>query len=129
MAIVLDGTLAIDRDEDGEICNIIWFLYGLPQAIGEPFGAVFLEEAFGEGSPQMVGFELDGEEYIVYADWEAASEPVLSGEVSEFYREYGHLLISAVIEDPESDQGVTYREWLMPVECFDNYMELAKKMA
>ena len=80
MAIILDGSLGIQRDEEQQIANIEWFLYGLPDTEAAPEDVVFLNESFGTDSPQMVSFTLEGEEYAVYADWQSvAGRPPVAG--------------------------------------------------
>ncbi|KPP97799.1 hypothetical protein [Marinobacter sp. HL-58] len=129
MAIVLDGTLAIQRDEQQKIVNIIWFLYGLPETDVQPEQAVFLHESFGQGSPQMISFELDGEEYAVYADWEAASEHRNAVEVKEFYRTYGYVLISALKMNGNLASNDERVEWLLPVQYFSDYVTMINELS
>lgn len=128
MAIVLDGTLAIQRDDENRIANIIWFLYGLPETAGKPEQAVFLNESFGQGSPQMISFELDGEEYVVYADWEAVSDQHKAAEVREFYRSYGYVLISALQGSDSVVAGNNRAEWLLPVQYYSDYVTMVREL-
>ncbi|MEQ9547809.1 MAG: hypothetical protein RIK85_17560 [Marinobacter sp.] len=129
MAIVLDGTLAIQRDDQKSIANIIWFLYGLPETTGQPQEAIFLNESFGEGSPQMISFELDGEEYVVYADWEAVPDRQYAAEVREFYRTYGCVLISALQENDGVAGNEGRIEWLLPVQYYSDYVTMVRELA
>lgn len=129
MAVVLDGTLGIQRNAAGEIENIIWFLYGLPTDAGRPGNVVFLNESFGKSSPQMLAFEIDGEEYVAYADWDVLAEPGKAREIRRFYREYGHVLISAPRETTGPDEKLRCREWLIPIRYFEDYSAMAKEMA
>lgn len=129
MAIVLDGTLAIQRDEDQRIANIVWFLYGLPETASRPDNAVFLNESFGQGSPQMISFELDGEEYVVYADWEAVPDRQNAAEVREFYRTYGYVLISALQENDNLAENSSRSEWLLPIQYYSDYVTMVRELA
>ncbi|MCK7551637.1 hypothetical protein [Marinobacter goseongensis] len=129
MAIVLDGTLAIQRDEHQKISNIVWFLYGLPQASSAPEDVVFLGESFGQGSPQMISFDLDGEEYVVYADWESVTDRENAAEVCKFYQTYGYVLISALQEDDTVAANSSKVEWLLPVQYYSDYVTMVKELA
>lgn len=129
MAIVLDGTVAIQRDQSGDVANVIWFLYGLPASGGTPNNAVFLNESFGKASPQMVSFELDGEEYVVYADWQSSSDVHQGHEIKAFYKTYGYILISCLRDDIASDEGLIRREWITPVKYYEDYVTMVSELA
>lgn len=131
MAVVLDGTLSIQRNPDGGVENIIWFLYGLPADSGTPENAVFLRESFGKHSPQMLSFEMAGEEYVVYADWDTLVDTNRAQEVTQFYKEYGYILISALQKKPGAGDESDYarREWIIPVRYYDDYVSMANDMA
>lgn len=129
MAVVLDGTLGIQRNQSGDIENIIWFLYGLPTDSGAPKNAVFLNESFGKSSPQMISFEMAGEEYVVYADWDTQVDTNQAAEVKRFYKEYGYILISALQKDANINQGLLRREWITPVKYYEDYVTMASAMA
>ncbi|WP_432210140.1 hypothetical protein [Marinobacter alkaliphilus] len=129
MAIVLDGTVAIQRDQSGDVANVIWFLYGLPASGGAPNNAVFLNESFGKASPQMVSFELDGEEYVVYADWQSSADVHQGHEIKAFYKTYGYILISCLRDDVASDEGLIRREWITPVKYYEDYVTMVSELA
>lgn len=129
MSIVLDGTLGIQRDPSGDIANIIWFLYGLPVANCEPENVVFLNESFGRGSPQVLAFDYEGEEYVIYADWGAALERVCASEVRAFYQTYGYALISGLPPAGNTEAGEQARQWLVPVQYYNDYVTMSKRMA
>lgn len=124
MAIVLDGTLGIQRGPEGRILNVVWFLYGLPDSESVPENVVFLNRSFGEASPQMIGFELDGEEYTVYADWASADEHEKASEVSRFYQTYGYILLAALRKGGTVDKVYRQKEWLVPVQYYDDYVTM-----
>lgn len=126
MSIVLDGTLGIQRGPEGRILNVVWFLYGLPDSESVPENVVFLNQSFGEHSPQMIGFELDGEEYAVYADWESADERNNGAEVAKFYQTYGYILLSALRKNATVNKEYRQKEWLVPVQYFDDYVNMVK---
>src|SRR5690554_8117597 len=98
MAIILDGSLGIQRDEEQQIANIEWFLYGLPDTEAAPEDVVFLNESFGTDSPQMVSFTLEGEEYAAYADWQSGADRANAGSVRQLYKESGYLLLSGLLD-------------------------------
>lgn len=129
MAVVLDGTVAIQRDQNGEVANVIWFLYGLPHSGGAPKDAVFLHESFGKQSPQMVAFDLDGEEYVIYADWDSSDDAGQAHEIKNFYQKFGYILISCLRDDVVSDQGLVRREWITPVKYYDDYVTMVSELA
>ncbi|PCM44270.1 hypothetical protein [Marinobacter sp. ANT_B65] len=129
MSIVLDGTVGIQRTYDGSITNVIWFLYGLPVTDSEPRNAVFLSESFGPGSPQMLSFEYDGEEYVVYADWESASERACAAGVRKFYQSYGYALLSGLALTSNMEPGDDPIQWLTPVQYYDDYLTMSKSLA
>ena len=126
MSIVLDGTLGIQRGPEGRILNVVWFLYGLPDSESVPENVVFLNRSFGENSPQMIGFDLDGEEYTVYADWESAGERQNAAEVGRFYQTYGYILLSALRKGDTVGKEYRQKEWLVPVQYFDDYVNMVK---
>ncbi len=128
MSIVLDGTLGIQRGPEGRIVNVVWFLYGLPDSESVPENVVFLNQSFGEFSPQMIGFELDGEEYTVYADWESADERSKGAEVAKFYQTYGYILLSALRKNATVNKEYRQKEWLVPVQYFDDYVNMVKAL-
>lgn len=129
MSIVLDGTVGIQRDQSGEVANVIWFLYGLPTDCGEPENVVFLNESFGVNSPQMISFDLGGEEYVVYADWDSCAEKSQAFELKSFYRKYGYILISCLREEGTLSEGLIRREWITPVKYYEDYATMASDMA
>lgn len=129
MSIVLDGTVGIQRDDRGDIANVVWFLYGLPQDDGEPRNAVFLNESFGKNSPQMVSFDMGGEEYVIYADWDQTPERLKAHELRNFYRKYGYILISSLRENATLEAGNLRREWVTPVKCYDDYVTMISDLA
>lgn len=129
MSIVLDGTVGIQRDQSGQVANVIWFLYGLPADCGEPKNVVFLNESFGVNSPQMISFDLGEEEYVVYADWDSSEEPSQASELKSFYRKYGYILISCLREEVKIKQGLVRREWITPVKYYEDYVTMVNDMA
>ncbi|OJS99823.1 hypothetical protein [Marinobacter nauticus] len=129
MSIVLDGTVGIQRDQNGEVANVVWFLYGLPWDSGEPRNAVFLNESFGANSPQMIAFEMEDEEYVIYADWDSAANPAQAKELKGFYKRYGYILISCLREDVNIDQGLMRKEWITPVKYYEDYVTMVNAMA
>lgn len=129
MAIVLDGTVGIQRDQNGEVANVIWFLYGVPTDSGEPENVVFLNESFGVGSPQMISFDLGEEEYVVYADWDSLAEKNKAVELKNFYRKYGYILISCLREDASMGKGLVRREWIKPVKYYEDYVTMVNEIA
>jgi len=131
MAVVLDGTLSIQRNPDGGVGNVIWFLYGLPADSGAPENAVFLKESFGKHSPQMLSFEMAGEEYVVYADWDALVDTNRAQEVMQFYKDYGYILISALQKKQGCGEDADFvrREWITPVRYYDDYVSMISDMA
>jgi len=128
VSIILDGTVGIQRGSDGSIANVIWFLYGLPVTDSEPQNAVFLSESFGPGSPQMLSFEYDGEEYVVYADWESASERACAARVRTFYQSYGYALLSGLELECNMVSGNKPIEWLIPVQYYDDYLTMSESL-
>jgi len=129
MSIVLDGTVGIQRDQNGEIANVVWFLYGLPWDGGEPRNAVFLHESFGENSPQMIAFDVDDEEYVIYAEWDSVANPGQSHELKMFYKKYGYILISCLRDDDSIDEGLVRREWITPVQYYEDYVTMVNELA
>lgn len=129
MSIVLDGTLGIQRDPTGGIANVVWFLYGLPVTGCKPENVVFLNESFGRGSPQMLAFDYEGEEYAIYADWATIMKRASASEVREFYKTYGYVLISSLLsENSMEEHAQQAREWLVPVQYFDDYETMSSNM-
>ena len=49
MSIVLDGTLGIQRDNHGNVANVVWFLYGLPEDAVSPKTPFFLTKVLELG--------------------------------------------------------------------------------
>ncbi|MBN7771266.1 hypothetical protein KUV44_08265 [Marinobacter daepoensis] len=129
MSVVLDGTVGIQRDRNGDVANVVWFLYGLPCDGGVPENVVFLNESFGANSPQMVAFDLDDEEYVIYADWDSSLEDRQARELRHFYQTYGYILISCLREKARMEDGLVRREWITPVKYYENYMAMVNDMA
>ena len=129
MAIILDGSLAIQRDEERQIANIEWFLYGLPDTEAAPEDVVFLNESFGTDSPQMVSFTLEGEEYAVYADWQSVADRANAVSVRQFYKEYGYILLSVLLESNSLSDKPKKKEWLVLVQYFDDYVTMVNKLS
>ncbi len=129
MSIVLDGTLGIQRDNHGNVANVVWFLYGLPEDAGKPENAVFLNQSFGAGSPQMMAFDCGGEEYVVYADWEGASEHQSAASVKSFYQTYGHTLLACLKRQESVSESAERKEWLVPVKYFEDYVTMINEFS
>ena len=129
MAIILDGSLGIQRDEEQQIANIEWFLYGLPDTEAAPEDVVFLNESFGTDSPQMVSFTLEGEEYAVYADWQSVADRANAVSVRQFYKEYGYILLSGLLESNSLSDKPKKKEWLVPAQYFDDYVTMVNKLS
>ncbi|KPQ29143.1 MAG: hypothetical protein HLUCCX14_07655 [Marinobacter excellens HL-55] len=129
MSIVLDGIVGIQRDQNGDVANVVWFLYGLPLDGGDPKNAVFLNESFGTNSPQMISFDMDDEEYVIYADWDSATDPCQAKELKKFYERYGYILISSLRNDAKIEQGPVRREWITPVKYYEDYVTMVNAMA
>lgn len=129
MSVVLDGTLGIQRDNQGNVANVVWFLYGLPAEAEPPENAVFLNQSFGAGSPQMMAFDCGGEEYIVYADWEGGSEPQTAASVKSFYQTYGHTLLSSLKSGDSISESADRKEWLVPVKYYEDYVTMINDLS
>jgi len=76
----------------------------------------------------MLSFEYDGEEYVVYADWESASERACAARVRTFYQSYGYALLSGLELECNMVSGNKPIEWLIPVQYYDDYLTMSESL-
>ncbi len=101
----------------------------MPDTEAAPEDVVFLNESFGTDSPQMVSFTLEGEEYAVYADWQSVADRANAVSVRQFYKEYGYILLSGLLESNSLSDKPKKKEWLVPVQYFDDYVTMVNKLS
>lgn len=126
----IESTYIIRRDPITDvIAGVCWYVQNLcNQNLAEKFqpcDAVYLNEAFGEGTPQVLNFMFADDEFALYMD----SDSDLAHEVYKFLEETGHVSIVSTVQNAKNVTKWENKEWTIPVTTFPDYMNMVDEMA
>jgi len=116
------STCSIERHNGtGAIKRVTWFAQNLCGSVEpcKPENAVYLLEAFGPGTPQVLSFVIDDDEFGLYMSADAD----LAKEIYEFLKAEGKVKIKST---HRSRKNITHWEtvdWEIPVTAHADYME------
>lgn len=126
----IDCTYTITRDpESGVITRIQWLVERLCDHLTAdshtPREVVYLQEGFGEGSPQVLNFALGKDEFAL--DMNADGE--LAQEIYEYLRTTKHVTISSTVHKAANITEWDLVTWTVPVTAYPDYLAMLNEMA
>lgn len=122
------STCSIERnDRTGTIEKVTWFAQNLCGCAEpcQPENAVYLQEAFGPGTPQVLSFVIDDDEFGLYM----SAEEDLANEIYEFLRTEGVVNIKSTHRSRKDVTQWETVDWTIPVTAYPDYMSMVTNMA
>lgn len=125
----IESTYIVEREPDTKaIKNVRWYVQNLcNQSQAERFQpeeAVYLNEAFGEGSAQVLNFKFADDEFALYIDL----DDEVAAEVFDFLKKTQKVDIMSTVQVPGNITKWYNKQWTTNVTAYADYMAMVESM-